>query len=575
MAKKKVAQIIVETLELFGVKRCYGVVGDTLNDVTNAMRFHTEIEWVHVRHEEVGGFAAGAESFMTKGLTACAGSCGPGSLHFINGLYESHRNGAPVVLIASQLPTAVLGTNFPQEVDYKPIYEGCSVYCEEVKNPHEAKRVIMTACQEALAKRGVAVVILPSDISATEVEDLPIRQLYQPKHPLIYPQESELVKLAKIINSGGKVGIYAGAGCEGAHEIVIALAERLKAPIAHTSRGKDFIEGENPYNVGMTGMMGIRSGYQMIEECDTLIILGADFAWSQFYPKHAKIVQIDRDPQKLGLRHGIELGLIGDIEPTLERLLPHLDQRESTEFLDRCRHLYQKTVKKLDKKAVAASEELIHPQYLTELLSEYAKKDAFATADGGSATVWLLRHFETLGTRRTLVSLKHGTMANAMPQAIGIQKSHPDRQVIALCGDGGMTMLMGDLLTIVQEKLPVKIVVINNGTLDFVELEMKADGMVNSYTDLQNPDFALMADSIGMKGFSAKGSHELEETVKAFLEHEGPALLDVHTSRLELIYPPHATPGNYLNMALYGAKAIIGGEGESFFGMLKDNYLRK
>ncbi|UNM95824.1 thiamine pyrophosphate-dependent enzyme [Ignatzschineria rhizosphaerae] len=575
MSKKKVAQIVVEALEHFGVKRCYGVVGDTLNDVTDAMHHHSQIEWVHVRHEEVGGFAAGAESFMTKNLTACAGSCGPGSLHFINGLFESHRNGAPVVLIASQLPTSVLGTNFPQEVDYKPIYQGCSVFCEEVTNPQEAKRIVMSACQAALTEKGVAVVILPSDISATEVEDLPIMQQYQPKSPLVLPIESELLKMAEILNQGEKVGIYAGAGCEGAHAELIALAEKLKAPIAHTSRGKDFVEGHNPYNVGMTGMMGIKSGYEMIEHCDTLIILGADFAWSQFYPKHAKIIQVDIDAKKLGIRHAIELGVIGQIKPTLTALLPHIKSKTSTVFLDKYVSLREKCMARLDQKAVADSEKLIHPQYLVELLNEYADDDALATADGGSSTVWLLRHFQTNGKRRTLISLKHGTMANAMPQAIGLQKAYPHRQVISLSGDGGLTMLMGDLLTLVQEKLPVKVVIVNNGALDFVELEMKADGMVNSYTDLHNPDFAKMADAIGMKGFSAKGSHELEAAVKAFLAHEGPAILDVHTSRLELIFPPHATPSNFENMSLYAAKSMIGGEGGTFFEMLKDNFLKK
>ncbi|HIW07509.1 MAG TPA: ubiquinone-dependent pyruvate dehydrogenase [Candidatus Ignatzschineria merdigallinarum] len=575
MAKKKVAQIVVEALENFGVKRCYGVVGDTLNDVTDAMRHHSDIEWVHVRHEEVGGFAAGAESFMTKNLTACAGSCGPGSLHFINGLFESHRNGAPVVLIASQLPTDVLGTNFPQEVDYKPIYQGCSVFCEEVTNPHEAKRIVMSACQAALTEKGVAVVILPSDISGAEVEDLPIMQQYQPKAPLVRPIDSELLKMAEILNSGKKVGIYAGAGCEGAHAELMQLCETLKAPIAHTSRGKDFVEGNNPYNVGMTGMMGIKSGYEMIEHCDTLLILGADFAWSQFYPKNAKIIQVDIDAKKLGIRHAIELGVIGHIQETLIALLPYLKPKTSTEFLDKYVALHQECMQKLDKKAVADSEGLIHPQYLVELLNEYAEKDALATADGGSSTVWLLRHFQTHGTRRTLISLKHGTMANAMPQAIGLQKAYPNRQVISLSGDGGLTMLMGDLLTLVQEKLPVKVVIVNNGALDFVELEMKADGLVNSYTDLHNPDFAKMADAIGMKGFSAKGSHELEDAVKAFLAHEGPAILDVHTSRLELIFPPHATPSNFENMSLYAAKSIIGGEGGTFFKMLKDNFLKK
>ncbi|MGL4673700.1 MAG: thiamine pyrophosphate-binding protein, partial [Wohlfahrtiimonas sp.] len=458
MSKKKVAQIVVEVLENAGVKRCYGVVGDTLNDVTDSIHHHSQIEWVHVRHEEVGGFAAGAESFMTKGLSACAGSCGPGSLHFINGLFESHRNGAPVVLIASQLPTNVLGTNFPQEVDYMPIYQSCSVFCELITNPHEAKRIVMTACQAALTEKGVAVVILPSDISATFVEDLPVLQQYQPKQPLIRPIDEEILKIANLLNSGERVGIYAGAGCEGAHEELIALCEKLKAPIAHTSRGKDFVEANNPYNVGMTGMMGIKSGYEMIEHCDTLLILGADFAWSQFYPKHAKIIQVDIDVKKLGLRHAIELGVIGHIKETLQALLPHLIQKTSTEFLDKYVDLYHKTMEKLDKKAVADHENLIHPQYLTELLDQYADDDALATADGGSATVWLLRHFKTNGKRRTLISLKHGTMANAMPQSIGLQKAYPNRQVISLSGDGGLTMLMGDLLTIVQEKLPIKIV---------------------------------------------------------------------------------------------------------------------
>lgn len=575
MSKKKVAQIIVEVLENAGVKRCYGVVGDTLNDVTDAMHHHSQIEWVHVRHEEVGGFAAGAESFMTKELSACAGSCGPGSLHFINGLFESHRNGAPVVLIASQLPTNVLGTNFPQEVDYMPIYQSCSVFCELITNPHEAKRIVMSACQAALTEKGVAVVILPSDISATVVEDLPVLQQYQPKQPLIRPIDDEIIKMANLLNAGEQVGIYAGAGCEGSHEELIALCEKLKAPIAHTSRGKDFVEANNPYNVGMTGMMGIKSGYEMIEHCDTLLILGADFAWSQFYPKHAKIIQVDIDVKKLGLRYAIELGVIGHIKETLQTLLPYLTQKTSSEFLDKYVDLYHKTTAKLDKKAVADHENLIHPQYLTELLDQYADDDALATADGGSATVWLLRHFKTNGKRRTLISLKHGTMANAMPQSIGLQKAYPNRQVISLSGDGGLTMLMGDLLTIVQEKLPIKIVIINNGALDFVELEMKADGMVNSYTNLQNPDFAKMADAIGIKGFSAKGSHELEATVKEFLAHDGPAILDAHTSRLELIFPPHATPSNFENMTLYGTKAILGGEGPTFFDMLKNNFLEK
>ena len=575
MSKKKVARIVVEALENAGVKRCYGVVGDTLNDVTDAMRHHSNIEWVHMRHEEAGGFAAGAEALMTDNLTACAGSCGPGSLHFINGLFESHRNGAPVVLIASQLPTNVLGTNFPQEVDYMPIYKTCSVFCEEVKNPHEAKRVIMTACQEALTKRGVAVVILPSDISATEVEDLPILQRYQPKAPIIRPDETEISKMADIINAGQKVGIFAGFGCEGAHDELIALCKKLKAPIAHTSRAKDFVEGNNPYNVGMTGMLGVKSGYEMIKNCDTLLILGADFAWSQFYPKDAKIIQVDLDAGKLGLRHAIELGILGRVKDTITALLPSLQEKTDSAFLDRYTQMHSETMAKLNQKAIAESASLIHPQYLLELLSEHATEDAMMTGDTGTAMAWVTRHFHTNGQRRTLLSMKHGTMANAMPQAIGLQKAFPNRQVISVSGDGGLAMLMGDLLTLVQEKLPVKVVVLNNGTLDFVELEMKAEGILNSYTDLHNPDFAKVAEAIGIKGFLVNNSHELAETVQAFLAHEGPALLDVHVSRLELIWPPHTEFSNFKNMALYGSKAILGGEGHTFMNLLKDNFLKK
>ena len=575
MSKKKVARIVVEALEQAGVKRCYGVVGDTLNDVTDAMRHHTNIEWVHMRHEEAGGFAAGAEAYMTENLTACAGSCGPGSLHFINGLYESHRNGAPVVLIASQLPTNVLGTDFPQEVDYMPIYKGCSVFCEEVKNPHEAKRVIMTACQEAIAKRGVSVVILPSDISAQEVEDTPILQPQAPVAPVIRPTDGEIKAIAELLNSGKKIGIFAGVGCAGAFDEILALCETLQAPMAHTSRAKDFVEGNNPYNVGMTGMLGVQSGYEMIKNCDTLLVLGTDFAWSQFFPKNADIIQIDLNPSRLGLRHAIKLGVIGDVKETLKALLPILERKDDSSFLDHYRQMHTKCMAKLDKKAVADHEGLIHPQYLIELLSEHADDDAIVTGDTGSAMAWVNRHFHTNGKRRTLLSMKHGTMANAMPQAIGIQKAYPDRQVISVSGDGGLAMLMGDLLTLVQEKIPLKVIVLNNGTLDFVELEMKAEGIVNSYTDLQNPDFSKVAEAIGIKGFLVKGSHELEATLKEFLAYDGPALLDVHVERLELIWPPHAEFTNYENMALYGAKAILGGEGHTFFEMLKENFLEK
>lgn len=575
MSKKKVAQIIVEALENAGVQRCYGVVGDTLNHVTDAMHKHSKIEWVHVRHEEVGAFAAGAESYISNRLTACAGSCGPGSLHFINGLFESHRNRAPVVLIASQLPTSVLQTDFPQEVDFISIYRTCSVFCEQINTPESAKRIIMSACQAAITQRGVAVVVLPSDISAMEVHDTPCVQNYQPKPPVIRPQDDEIHAIAKLINEGKKVGIYAGVGCSQARDEIIQLCEQIKAPMAHTSMAKDFIEWGNPYNVGMTGMLGIKSGYEMMQNCDTLLILGADFAWSQFYPSHAKIIQIDINPQKLGLRHAITLGVMGDIKSTLLALLPHILPKDDHNFLDQYCTMYKKSIEKWNEKATAGSDDLIHPQYLIELLSTYATEDAILTGDGGSAMAWGLRHFHTNGKRRTLFSMKHGTMANAMPQSIGLQKAYPNRQIISLSGDGGLTMLLGDLLTIVQEKLPIKIAILNNGTLDFVELEMKAEGLVNHYTHLQNPDFAKLAEVIGIKGFTVKNPHDLEAVTQEFLNHDGPAILDVYTSSLELLWPPHVEIDNVAGMALYGAKAIINGQGKDFIDLLEDNFLKK
>lgn len=575
MSKKKVAQIIVEALENAGVQRCYGVVGDTLNHVTDAMHKHSTIEWVHVRHEEAGAFAAGAESYMSNVLTACAGSCGPGSLHFINGLFESHRNGAPVVLIASQLPTHVLQTDFPQEVDFISIYRTCSVFCEQINTPESAKRIIMSACQAAITQKGVAVVVLPSDISAMEAHDTPIVQIYQPKPPIIRPQDDEILAIAKLMNEGKKVGIYVGIGASNARDEILQLCEKIKAPMAHTSRAKDFVEWDNPYNVGMTGMLGLKSGYEMMQTCDTLLILGADFAWPQFYPAKANIIQVDINPQKLGLRHAITLGVIGNAKDTITALLPHLEVKEEREFLDKYSAMYKKCIEKINKKAVAGSDDLIHPQYLVELLSTHATDDAIIAADGGSAMAWALRHFHTNGKRRTLCSMKHGTMANAMPQTIGLQKAYPKRQIISLSGDGGLAMLLGDLLTIVQEKLPIKIVILNNGTLDFVELEMKAEGLINHYTDLQNPDFAKLAEVMGIKGFTVKNPHDLEAATQSFLNHDGPAILDVYTTSLELLWPPHVAIDNVAGMALYGAKAIINGQGKDFLDLLEDNFLKK
>ncbi|OCG63989.1 thiamine pyrophosphate-dependent enzyme [Gilliamella sp. GillExp13] len=571
-SKKSVAQIIVDVLSEAGVKHCYGIVGDTLNHITSSIK-KSNIEWVHVRHEEVGAFAAGAEAYLTDQITACAGSCGPGSLHFINGIYEAHRNKVPVILLASQLVTAQQGTDFPQEVDFESIYKNCSVFCQQINDPTQARQITTAAVQAAINQRGVAVLVIPYNISLIKVEDNSGHKIYHPK-PIIRPSNEELNQIAEILNNNHKIAIFAGQGVCEAHDELIAFAEKLKSPIVHTSRGKDFVEYDNPYNVGMTGMFGMESGTTAIKECDVLIMLGADFAWSQFYPDKAIIIQVDIDATHLGRRHPVSVGVVGSSKPTLAALIPLVDKKQDSKFLEKCRQLYIKAMDKLNKKAVP-SQTMIHPQYLTELVDKYATQDAVLCADVGSAMVWACRHFNTNGKRRTVISLKHGTMANAMPQALGVQKAFPNRQVITLSGDGGISMLLGDLLTTIQENLPIKIIVLNNSSLNFVELEQKSEGLVDHYTDLQNPNFAKVADSMGLFAIRVDNSDSLDEAMQSFLSHQGPALLDVKTSSNELVMPPEIQASQVMGMALYSVKASLQGKMGDVVNLLVDNFIKK
>ncbi|AQT42961.1 pyruvate dehydrogenase (quinone) [Bartonella apihabitans] len=571
MSSKRVGEIIVETLQNAGVKHCYGIVGDTLNYITDAI-YRSKIEWVHTRHEEAAALAAGGEAYLTGELSACAGSCGPGSLHLINGIYESNRNRAPVVAIASQLSTEVIGSEWPQEVDFPALYSHCSVFCEQILNPEEAQRITVEACQAALTKRGVAVIVLPVNVSMQTVSHVTQYSVHRP-NPVIRPSDSELEQVASHLNKGKKVAIYVGSGVKGAHDEVVALAAKLKAPIGHSSKSKDFIEYDNPYNMGMNGMLGGKPGFDMVEHCDTLLLLGTDFAYTQFYPDKATIIQVDEDGTHLGRRHPVNMGLIGDVKSTAAALLKYVDEKKDTGFLDQC--LKTKVeAEKAEAKETSVSKSIIHPQYLVSLINQYADDDALVTGDCGSPMVWLLRHFKTNGKRRTLASLSHGTMANALPQAIGFKKAYKDRQVISLSGDGGLAMLMGELLTVVQEKVDIKIVVFNNSSLNFVELEQKVEGLVDHYTDLQNPDFAKLAESIGIKGWKVDKPEELEGAVKAFLSAKGPALLDVKTSGYELVMPPKVTAGEVSGMALYGTKAIMQGRVKDVTDLLIHNFIK-
>lgn len=573
MSTQKVSDIIIEVLEQAGVQRCYGIVGDTLNHVTDSMS-KSKIEWIHVRHEEVGGFAAGTDALLSGHLTACAGSCGPGSLHFINGLYESHRNRAPVILIASQISTEMAGfIDFPQYVDFKSVYAKNSVFCEEITQPSQTRHIMSMACQAALTKRGVAVVIVPANISEASAEEgLPF--VPRQTDPDILPSKAELKQIVDLISQHQKIGIYAGAGCEGAHDQLVAFAEKLKAPVAHTSRAKDFVEYDNPYNMGMTGIFGNKAGYHTLMDCDLLILLGADFAWAQYYPSHAKILQIDIDPTHLGRRHPITLGAVGKISSTLDALLPLLETRHERDFLDHCLALKHQSDETRHKEERVGKDGLIHPQYLVSLLNRYADQDAIFFGDGGSPMVWVLRHIDVNGKRRTFTSLLHGTMANAMPQALGAQKAFPNRQIIALCGDGGLAMLLGDLLTTIQEKLPIKIVVFNNSSLNFVELEQKVEGLLDHYTDLLNPDFGQLANVIGLHGQTIKHGDGLEQAVESFLKHDGPALLDVHTNPMELVMPPDPNLNQVSSTSLYAIKALMSGRVDDVKNLLVNNFIK-
>jgi pyruvate dehydrogenase (quinone) len=527
---KRVADVIVETLQAAGVKHCWGVPGDTLNFVTDAIR-RSNIEWVHVRHEEVAGFAAGAEAMLTGDLTACAGSCGPGSLHFINGLFESHRNRAPVVLIASQITSDEQGFDFPQEVDFAPIYKSCSVFCDEVRTPAQARRKTAMAAQAALSKRGVAVLILPVDVSKAHAPDEPTFAVHV-SQPVIHPGDADLDRIAEVLNAGTRIAVYGGSGCQDAHDQIVALADRLKAPVAHTSRAKDFIEYANPFNVGMTGVIGTAAGYHAVMACDTLLLLGCDFAW--------------RPPSRP-------------------------PPRQDTGFLDDCVKRHEDAFRRLDKRATVGRGGAIHPQYLAHLIDQHAADDAVFTADGGECMVWALRHIRATGRRRTILSLTHGTMANAMPQALGAKKAAPNRQVISLSGDGGLSMLLGDLITAVQENIPIKIAVFNNSSLGFVELEMKVEGLLDAYTNLENPDFARVAQAMGFHAQRVEQAEDLEAAVRDWIAAPGPALLDVVTDRMELVIPPKIEIAQVFGTALYSAKAVLSGRTGDVWELVTDN----
>ena len=567
-----VAENIVRTLHANGIQRVYGIPGDSLNGFTDALRKDGSIEWVHVRHEESAAFAAAAEAAITGDLAVVAGSCGPGNLHLINGLFDANRSRVPVLAIAAHIPTVEIGTGYFQETHPQELFRECSVYVEYVADPKQMPRLLEIAMRAAIEERGVAVLVIPGDVALAEIHDDRAVKVQQTR-PVVTPSGDELAEAAALLNAAKKVTILAGAGVEGAHDEVIALADRLGAPIVHALRGKEFIEHDNPFDVGMTGLLGFASGYRAMEGADALLVLGSDFPYTQFYPEHATTIQVDIRGSRLGKRHPLDLGLVGNVKDTVAALLPRLAQKNDRAHLEDATAHYRKTRAKLDELAVPAhGHQPIHPQYLARLISEAADDDAIFTADVGSPTVWAARYFRMTKDRRLIGSFSHGSMANALPHGIGAQAAQPGRQVVALAGDGGLTMMLGELISLTQNRLPVKTIVVNNSSLNFVELEMKAAGFVNFGTDLINPDFAAVAQGMGIFARRVERSEDLADAVAEVLAHDGPALLDVVTERQELSMPPTITAEQVKGFALYAIRTVLSGRGDELLDLAKANW---
>jgi pyruvate dehydrogenase (quinone) len=575
MAKRTVAAVLVDTLVAAGVKRIYGLAGDSLNAITDSIRARETIQWIPVRHEETAAFAAGAEAHLTGHLAVCAGSCGPGNLHLINGLYDCHRSRVPVLAIAAQIPSQEIGGGYFQETRPEQLFRECSHYCELISQPEQMPRILEIAIRTAVTRRGVAVIVLPGNIAWRDaVYDQP-RLLFPDPTPEIRPSDGEIVTLAGMLNQARRITILGGCGCASAHAELIETAGKLNAPIVHAMRGKEFIEYDNPFDVGMTGLIGFSSGYHAMMNCDTLLMLGTDFPYQQFYPEQATVIQVDIRGEQIGRRTKVHLGLVGDVKATLQALLPTLAAKADAAHLEASVEHYRKARKGLDDLATGEPGHTpIHPQYVARLIDELAEEDAIFACDVGTPTIWAARYLTMNGKRRLLGSFTHGSMANALPQAIGAQVSHPRRQVVTLSGDGGLAMLLGDLLSLRQLQLPVKIVVFNNRALGFVELEMKAAGLLEFGTDLQNPDFATLATAAGVLGLKADTPEQVRPMLVDAFQHKGPALVDVAVSRQELAMPPSLQKDQVIGFSLYMVKAVLNGHGDEVLDLAKINLFR-
>lgn len=569
--EKKVADQLVEILVDAGIKRIYAVTGDSLNELNRAIKKNGKIQWIHVRNEEAGAFAAAAEAEL-EGIACCAGSSGPGHVHLINGLYEANRANVPVIAIASTCGTREFGTDYFQETNITKLFDDCSVYNQIATLPEQAPRMLQRAIQNAISKKGVAVFGLPGDLESKPAEDiLSSLKVYQ-NEPILRPSDKELQELANVLNEHDKVTIYCGIGASKAHKDLVILAGKLKAPVGYSFRGKMGIQYDNPYEVGMTGLLGLPSAFQSMHEADVVLLLGTDFPYANFMPSNKKIIQIDERADRLGRRAKVDMGFCGKIEDTLSVLLPLIEDKQDDSFLRKQLKKYDKVKEDLDVYVKdPGKENLIHPEYVASVINNLAAKDAIFTVDTGMCCVWGARYIHATGERKMLGSFSHGTMANAMPMSIGASLSHPDRQIIAFCGDGGISMLLGDLATIYQYKLPVKLFVFNNRSLGMVKLEMEVDGIPDNETDMVNPDFAMIAMAMGFKGINVNKPEEVEGAVKEAFSTEGPVLVNVMTDPNSLALPPKIEWSQIKGMTTSMTKMMLGGNIKEVVDTIQSN----
>ncbi|MEV6192420.1 pyruvate dehydrogenase [Streptomyces sp. NPDC051920] len=561
MAKQNVAEQFVDILVRAGVERLYGVVGDSLNPVVDAIRRNAAIDWIQVRHEETAAFAAGAEAQITGRLAACAGSCGPGNLHLINGLYDAHRSMAPVLALASQIPSSEIGLGYFQETHPDQLFRECSHYSELISSPQQMPRLLQTAIQHAVGRSGVSVVSLPGDIASEPAPDKTVETALVTSRPTVRPGDAEIEKLVAMIDEAEKVTLFCGSGTAGAHAEVMEFAGKIKSPIGHALRGKEWIQYDNPFDVGMSGLLGYGAAYEATHECDLLILLGTDFPYNAFLPDDVKIVQVDVRPENLGRRSKLDLAVWGDVRETLRCLIPRVRPKGNRRFLDK---MLKKHADALEGVVKAYTRKVdrhlpIHPEYVASVLDELADQDAVFTVDTGMCNVWAARYISPNGSRRVIGSFSHGSMANALPMAIGAQFTDPGRQVVSMSGDGGFSMLMGDFLTLVQYDLPVKVILFNNSALSMVELEMLVAGLPSYGTTNKNPDFAAVARACGAFGIRVEKPKHLAGALKDAFRHKGPALVDVVTDPNALSIPPKISADMVTGFALSASKIVLDG----------------